>query len=132
MATAKAVIADLLPFASACSPSLQGLLTRDPSKRLGSGPGGADAIRKHAFFKTINWSKLEERQIESKFKPKVKCSLSIENFDKIWTDQPAEDSPCGTPRSHEHSLFKGFTYVQPSFIARALAAAQQQQPASAV
>lgn len=30
---------------------LKGLLARDPAKRLGSGLGGADAIKKHPFFK---------------------------------------------------------------------------------
>lgn len=30
---------------------VQGLLTRDPAKRLGNGPNGSAAIRAHAFFK---------------------------------------------------------------------------------
>ena len=33
----------------------------------------------------------------SPFKPSVNHVDSVENFDKIWTDQAAEDSPCGTP-----------------------------------
>jgi hypothetical protein len=52
---------------------LQGLLTRDPTKRLGSGPGGSEAVRRHPFFKPISWAKLEARQLESKFKPEVTC-----------------------------------------------------------
>jgi p70 ribosomal S6 kinase len=94
----------------------QGLLTRDPAKRLGSGPNGSDSIKKHPFFKAIDWAKLERREIESKFKPSVKCSHSVENFDKIWTDQPAEDSPCGTPTAQAEAMFKGFTYVSPSIL----------------
>lgn len=96
---------------------LKALLTRDPEKRLGSGPDGSEAIRKHPFFKSIDWVKLDERQIESKFKPGVKCCLSVENFDKIWTEQPPEDSPCGTPSSPgPEMLFPGFSYIEPSFL----------------
>lgn len=95
---------------------LKGLLVRDPTKRLGSGPAGDSAIKKHAFFKTINWNKLEKREVEPTFKPCVKSSLSVENFDKIWTDQPAEDSPCNTPTgSNFEEAFAGFSYVAPSF-----------------
>ncbi len=50
---------------------LQGLLTRDPTKRLGSGAGGSDSVRRHAFFRSISWPKLEARQLESKFRPSV-------------------------------------------------------------
>jgi hypothetical protein len=30
---------------------LKALLTRDPAKRLGAGPQGAEAVRRHPFFK---------------------------------------------------------------------------------
>jgi hypothetical protein len=32
------------------------LLNRNPSKRLGSGPAGAEDIKKHVFFKGIDWN----------------------------------------------------------------------------
>jgi hypothetical protein len=54
---------------------LKGLLVRDPAQRLGSGPDGVAAIKRHAFFKGLSWSKLDARQLESKFKPGVKCSM---------------------------------------------------------
>ena len=36
----------------------------------------------------------------------------------MWTDQPAEDSPCVTPSSTpvQSSIFQDFTYVSPSFM----------------
>lgn len=37
----------------------------------------------------------------SPFKPSVNHVDSVENFDKIWTDQAAEDSPCGTPPARD-------------------------------
>jgi p70 ribosomal S6 kinase len=101
---------------------LKGLLTRDPAKRLGSGPNGSSAVKAHPFFKGINWTKLEARELESKFKPSVRSVCSVENFDKIWTDQKPVDSPCGTPTDPELlKAFEGFTYIAPSFLTSALA-----------
>ncbi|XP_069591844.1 ribosomal protein S6 kinase-like 1 isoform X1 [Ranitomeya imitator] len=37
---------------------LRALLDCDPNKRLGGGPGGAQRIKSHPFFKDIVWSKL--------------------------------------------------------------------------
>lgn len=111
---------------------LKGLLTKDPAKRLGSGPNGSAAVRAHPFFNAINWTKLEARQLESKFKPLVKNSMSVENFDKIWTEQRPEDSPCGTPTDPTFSAaFEGFSYVAPSFLATAVAKMAIQQAAGA-
>lgn len=56
---------------------LKGLLTRDSSKRLGGGANGSDAVKRHPFFKSINWPRLESRQIESKFKPNVSCHMDV-------------------------------------------------------
>mmetsp|Transcript_19249 Transcript_19249/g.33208 ORF Transcript_19249/g.33208 Transcript_19249/m.33208 type:complete len:555 (+) Transcript_19249:239-1903(+) len=97
---------------------LKALLARDPTKRLGSGPAGSDEIKKHAFFKQINWGKLDRRELPSKFKPAVKDCEDTTNFDKLWTDQPAYDTPCGTPTAValQHGDFQGFTYVAPCFL----------------
>lgn len=43
------------------------LFERDPSRRLGV----VGDIRAHPFFRTINWSALENREVEPPFKPKV-------------------------------------------------------------
>ncbi|GIL62360.1 hypothetical protein Vafri_16524 [Volvox africanus] len=102
---------------------LKGLLTRDPAKRLGGGSDGSEAVKRHPFFKSINWGKLEGRQIESKFRPSVSCNMDVANFDKIWTEQPPVDSPCGTPTVASLGKFEGFTYVEPSFLASEQAAA---------
>ncbi|GIL85509.1 hypothetical protein Vretimale_13370 [Volvox reticuliferus] len=102
---------------------LKGLLTREPAKRLGGGPDGSEAVKRHPFFKSINWGKLEGRQIESKFRPNVSCNMDVANFDKIWTEQPPVDSPCGTPTVASLGKFEGFTYVEPSFLAGEQAAA---------
>ena len=108
----------------ACS-LLKGLLQKDATKRLGFGPNGSKDIMAHQFFKSVDWKRLEARGISSPFKPNIKSHESVENFDKIWTDLPPQDSPCATPTKdhacNEHNEFEGFTYCAPSFLAEAMA-----------
>ena len=47
------------------------LLQRDPVKRLGMKTSPYGDIRLHSFFQKIDWVRLENRQIEPPFKPKV-------------------------------------------------------------
>ncbi|XP_042499085.1 serine/threonine-protein kinase AtPK2/AtPK19-like isoform X2 [Macadamia integrifolia] len=91
---------------------LKGLLQKEPSRRLGNGPGGENEIKKHKWFRPINWKKLESRQLEPKFKPDVSGRDCTANFDKCWTTAPPDDSPASTPTTSEH--FQGYTYVAPS------------------
>lgn len=96
---------------------LKGLLTRDPKKRLGGGPDGSKAVLEHAFFRPINWDRLKRHEIPSPFKPTIKEVSSVENFDKMWTDQAPLDSPCGTPqRTSPEDMFHGYSYVAPSLM----------------
>ncbi|OMP07094.1 hypothetical protein COLO4_07632 [Corchorus olitorius] len=103
----------LPPFLSTEAHSLlKGLLQKEPSRRLGSGPSDGDEIKKHKWFQSINWKKLEAREIQPKFKPDVNGKECIANFDKCWTTMPADDSPASTPTAGEH--FQGYTYVAPN------------------
>lgn len=47
------------------------LFERDPSRRLGI----VGNVRTQSFFKSVNWSALERREVDPPFKPKVVCSL---------------------------------------------------------
>jgi p70 ribosomal S6 kinase len=85
---------------------IKSLLQRDPTKRLGYGPSGFDQVKKHPFFRTINWKKLENLEIPSPFKPIVTGADCVNNFDKEYTDQPALDTPCGTPDIMDSPLGK--------------------------
>ncbi|PQP97054.1 serine/threonine-protein kinase AtPK1/AtPK6 [Prunus yedoensis var. nudiflora] len=91
---------------------LRGLLQKDPLQRLGSGPNGGDNIKSHKWFRSINWKKLEARELLPKFKPDVSGKDCTANFDRCWTTMPLDDSPAPTPTAGEH--FQGYTYVAPN------------------
>ncbi|MBA0868028.1 hypothetical protein Goshw_007689 [Gossypium schwendimanii] len=86
---------------------------KDASKRLGSGQGGSEEIKRHKWFKSINWKKLEARQIRPSFLPEVAGNQCIANFEECWTNMPVHDSPVASPTFGENP-FKGFTYVRPA------------------
>lgn len=91
---------------------LKGLLQKEPSKRFGSGPKGGEEIKGHKWFRSINWKKLEAREVQPNFKPDVSGKDCIANFDKCWTAMPPDDSPAPTPTAGEH--FQGYTYIPPN------------------
>jgi len=46
------------------------LLNRNPTRRLGAGPEGAQEIMRHAFFSTIDWDKVHQKKTNPP-KPRV-------------------------------------------------------------
>ncbi|XP_059627862.1 serine/threonine-protein kinase AtPK2/AtPK19-like [Cornus florida] len=92
---------------------LRGLLQKEASKRLGSGPGGSEEIKGHKWFRSINWKKLDAREIQPSFLPEVAGKQCIANFEECWTNMPLLDSPAASPKCSDNP-FKGFTYVRPA------------------
>ncbi|KAL2168286.1 hypothetical protein VTG60DRAFT_205 [Thermothelomyces hinnuleus] len=78
-----------LPFF--LSPDAKDLLTRllrkDPSKRLGSNmPKDLDTIKKHRFFRKIDWKRLAARELEPPIQPVITDPELAENFSPEFTE----------------------------------------------
>jgi serine/threonine protein kinase len=99
------------------------LLEKDPKKRL-DGRG----VRKHPFFRSINWDKLLEKKVKPPIIPIAKDEEDTENVDQEFMQRPAVDSfddPDPTDkavislseggealtRSLDEKLFSEFSYV---------------------
>ncbi|CAM9484004.1 unnamed protein product [Chrysoparadoxa australica] len=95
---------------------LQGLLTRDPAKRLGSGPDDTEEIKRHPFFSGVDWERMSRCEIDPPWMPPVVGSLDTSQFDHEFTTMPlcspdtrsGDFKLCGT--SHDNT-FEGFSFV---------------------
>jgi len=95
---------------------LEGLLTRDPEKRLGS--NGGQEVKQHAWFSEIDWDKLVRKEIEPPFKPKVKSIDDTSQIDPTFTrERPVDSVPDPSVLSDSvQGTFEGFTYVAESVL----------------
>eukprot|EP00571_Detonula_confervacea_P006868 CAMPEP_0172316446 /NCGR_PEP_ID=MMETSP1058-20130122/28241_1 /TAXON_ID=83371 /ORGANISM="Detonula confervacea, Strain CCMP 353" /LENGTH=696 /DNA_ID=CAMNT_0013030751 /DNA_START=69 /DNA_END=2159 /DNA_ORIENTATION=- len=100
---------------------LKGLLTKDPHRRLGSGPNDADDIKAQDFFADLNWERLLKGDVAPPWDPQINCSLDTSQFDHEFTNMPL-NSPGnfqghgfgGTPADN---VFEGFTFTDRAFYA---------------
>ncbi|XP_059374976.1 ribosomal protein S6 kinase alpha-1-like isoform X2 [Carassius carassius] len=90
---------------------LRALFKRNPTNRLGSDPDGAEEIKRHSFFITIDWNKLFRREIKPPFKPAVARPDDTFYFDSEFTSRTPKDSPGVPPSAGAHQLFRGFSFV---------------------
>jgi len=93
---------------------LRGLLTRDVPKRLGS--NGVGEIKSHPYFSSINWNKLEKREVPAPWTPDVAGTADTSQIDPMFTSEKAEDSMVDTgfvEATGGDAHFEGFTYVNP-------------------
>jgi len=98
---------------------LEGLLTRDPEKRLGS--NGGQEVKNHVWFSDIDWDKLVRKEIEPPFKPKVKNVEDTSQIDPTFTRERPIDSVTEQSVLSEsvQGNFEGFTYVAESVLTTA-------------
>jgi serine/threonine protein kinase len=67
---------------------LKGLLTKDPRRRLGSGPNDADDIKNQDFFGVMNWDKLMSGEVAPPWDPQINGSMDTSQFDNEFTNMP--------------------------------------------
>jgi len=97
---------------------IQGLLERDPNKRLGV--GGGTEVQAHPFFSTIDWTQLYQRKIMPPYNP---CRNEDEvtgsaNFEEEFTNMPlqsVEDPSAAAAMLQNNGAgvnFAGFSYAK--------------------
>ncbi|KAL9107508.1 MAG: hypothetical protein Q9227_007610 [Pyrenula ochraceoflavens] len=106
-----------LPFY--LSPDAKDLLTRllrkEPNKRLGAkGPPDIAIMKKHRFFRKIDWAKLKRRELEPPIRPLITDPELAENFDPSFTGMAmsarrTEEDGLAAPNSADP--FGGFSFV---------------------
>jgi serine/threonine protein kinase len=97
---------------------LRGLLTKDPTRRLGSGPKDADEIKPHAFFASVKWDKLQRGEIPPPWEPRISGSQDVSQFDIEFTTMPIFSPQSmqpvsgfgATPIGDNYNPFEGFTF----------------------
>lgn len=90
---------------------LEKLFDRDSTKRLGV----TGNIKLHPFFKVINWTALEKKEVEPPFKPKVKSPNDHSNFDREFlSEKPRLSySDKNLIDSMDQAAFRGFSFINP-------------------
>lgn len=118
------------------------MLTKNPNKRLGCSARGEEDVRGHLFFRRIDWEKIESREVQPPFKPKIvsnanstfvptvgqysgfsffivqKHRKDVSNFDRQFTSEKIDLTPTDKlfMMNLDQTEFNGFSYLNPEFI----------------
>ena len=84
------------------------MLTVRQSERLGSFAGAADDIKRHPWFKELNWEALVEKKISAPWKPDIKDALDVSNFDNWDHLEKKTDSKLKPLNEKEQQMFQDF------------------------
>ena len=93
---------------------LQRLLTRDPARRLGAGEADAEDIKRHLFFKDVNFDDIYHRRIPPPYFPTIGNATDTSNFDQEFTREKPTLTPVHTQLSAaDQQEFAGFSWIAP-------------------
>ena len=110
----------------------QALLTRDPHRRLGSGPRDALEVRDHPIFADLDWQALMDLKLAPPWEPAVVGSMDMRFFDHEFTSMPIFSPGSHTGHSamaDNDTTFAGFTFTgDPSSLFAGAQRIQQQSP----
>lgn len=92
--------------------NLEGLLERDPAKRLAD----PAQIKRHPYFASIDWDRLLRKEIQPTYIPQVSGPSDISMIDDLFTKEDFQYSVDDTNALSETAQknFDGFTFVADS------------------
>ena len=97
---------------------LSALFDRNPHTRLGMPECPDGPIRQHAFFRGVEWSKLEAKQVTPPFRPQLKGPSDTGNFDDDFLSEKAQLTPIADKNllaSIDPENFQDFSYTNPTW-----------------
>ncbi|MBN3295036.1 PKN2 kinase, partial [Amia calva] len=90
------------------------LMKKNPTKRLGASKRGAEEVKKHLFFRSVDWQGLLEKKVKPPFVPTLKGCTDVSNFDEAFTAEAPVLTPPQTPRvlsGEEEEKFQDFDFA---------------------
>ncbi|XP_035257725.1 protein kinase C theta type-like isoform X1 [Anguilla anguilla] len=87
------------------------LFVREPERRLGV----KGNVRQHLFFREVDWTALENRQVDPPFRPTVSSPSDCSNFDKEFINEKPRLSCADRTliNSVDQTMFNNFSFVNP-------------------
>ncbi|XP_013177981.1 PREDICTED: putative protein kinase C delta type homolog isoform X5 [Papilio xuthus] len=92
------------------------LLDKDARTRLGGAECMHGDVRDQDFFHGLAWDRLERRELDAPFKPRVRHPLDTQYFDRTFTGERPRLTAVEPHvlRSMDQEPFRGFSYTNPN------------------
>lgn len=83
---------------------IKNLLKLDPNERLGNGKHGSANVKKHKWFRGVDWELVQNREIPPPWVP----SMAGEDDTQYYDEYPDSTDPVEEPSTEEQGLFDDF------------------------
>jgi serine/threonine protein kinase len=95
-------------FDTSAKDLIRRLLTADRSRRLGSLKGAAEDVKKHKWFRGVDWKVLFSRQVRAPIVPAVTSDGDTSMFDTYDEELEDEEDDSDDPGDPFKNIFKDF------------------------
>lgn len=94
---------------------IERLLQKNPQERLGF-QNDAEDLKRHKFFKRIDWLKLKSKKIPTPMKPALSGEDDVSQFSVDFTNELPVDREVEPPAAkNAANYFRGYSFVAPQW-----------------